>query len=117
MRKVFVTLCPNDNPAFLEDGIRTELFYAPIYEHAYKKIENAVRVLGLNYEVVRASGCNIPGTVNEINADLEDIVIFASPFVFLAKNADVEGAINYITKTDLGYSTVGTSRSLYMTVA
>ena len=116
MRKVFVTLCPQDNPTFLPDGINTELYYAPLYEHAYKKIENAVRVLGLGYEVVRASGCNIPGTLSEISAGLEDIVIFASPFVFLAKNADVEGAINYITKTDLGYSTVGTQRSLYMTV-
>ncbi|MBO5262344.1 MAG: hypothetical protein J6B45_04790 [Clostridia bacterium] len=116
MRKVFVTLCPQDNPAFLPCGISTEIYYAPIYEHAFKKVENAVRALGLNYEVVRASGCNIPGTISEITADLEDIVIFASPFVFLAKNADVEGAINYITKTDLGYSTVGSQRSLYMTV-
>lgn len=116
MRKVFVTLCPQDIPTFLPLGINTEIYYAPIYEHAYKKVENAVRALGLNYEVVRASGCNIPGTVGEITAELEDIVIFASPFVFLAKNADVEGAINYITKTDLGYSTVGSQRSLYMTV-
>ena len=116
MRKVFVTLCPQDNPSFLPNGINTELYYAPIYEHAYKKIENAVRALGLGYDVVRASGCSIPGTISEINAGLEDIVIFASPFVFLAKNADVEGAINYITKTDLGYSTVGSQRSLYMTV-
>lgn len=116
MRKVFVTLCPQDSPSFLPDGIYTELYYAPLYEHAYSKIENAVRALGLDYEVVRASGCGIPNTINEIKAALEDIVIFASPFVFLAKNADVEGAINYITKTDLGYSTVGTDRSLYMTV-
>ena len=116
MRKVFVTLCPQDSVAFLPNGINTELYYSPLYEHAYKKIENAVKVLNLDYSVVRASGCNIPNTVSEINAGLEDIVIFASPFVFLAKNADVEGAINYITKTDLGYSTVGTQRSLYMTV-
>ena len=116
MRKVFVTLCPQDIPMFLPQGIHTEIYYAPVYEHAYSKIETAVKVLGLDYEVVRASGCNIPGTVSEITAGLEDIVIFASPFVFLAKNADVEGAINYITKTDLGYSTVGTQRSLYMTV-
>lgn len=116
MRKVFVTLCPTDDLPFLPEGIGTLLYRAPLYEHAYKKIENAVKVLGIDCQVVRASGCNIPGTVNEINADLEDIVIFASPYVFLAKNADVEGAINYITKTDLGYSTVGTERSLYMTV-
>ena len=116
MRKVFVTLCPQDSPSFLPDGINTELFYAPIYEHAYKKIENAIHMLGLDYEVVRASGCGIPGTISEITAGLEDIVIFASQFVFLAKSEDVEGAINYITKTDLGYSTVGLDRSLYMTV-
>lgn len=116
MRKVFVTLCPLDIPVFLPNGIYTELYQAPIYEHAYKKIENATRALGLGYEVVRASGCNIPGTLSEITAELEDIVIFASPFVFLAKNADVEGAINYITKTDLGYSTVGAPKNLYMTV-
>lgn len=116
MRKVFVTLCPQDNPSFLPKGIETELYYAPVYEHAYRKIENAVRSLGLSYQVVRVSGCNIPNTVSKISAGLEDIVIFASPFVFLASNADVEGAINYITKTDLGYSTVGAERSLYMTV-
>ena len=99
MRKVFVTLCPQDSPSFLPDGINTELFFAPIYEHAYKKIENAINMLGLDYEVVRASGCGIPGTISEITAGLEDIVVFASQFVFLAKNEDVEGAINYITKT------------------
>lgn len=116
MRKVFVTLCPQDNLSFLPNGINTELYYSPLYEHAYVKIENAVKALGLDYQVVRASGCGIPDTVSQFTANLEDIVIFASPFVFLAKNADVEGAINYITKTDLGYSTVGTERSLYMTV-
>lgn len=116
MRKVFVTLCPQDGISFLPEGIYTELYYAPLYEHAYAKIENAVKALGFDYKVVRASGCGIPNTVSEIKAALEDIVIFASPFVFLAKNADVEGAINYITKTDLGYSTVGTERSIYMTV-
>lgn len=116
MRKVFVTLCQHDNPSFLPKGIETELYYAPVYEHAYKKIENAVRALGLKYQVVRVSGCNIPNTVSKISAGLEDIVIFASPFVFLASNADVEGAINYITKTDFGYSTVGAERSLFMTV-
>ena len=116
MRKVFVTLCPLDIPVFLPTGIYTELYQAPLYEHAYKKIENAVKALGLGYEVVRASGCNIPGTLSEITAELEDVVIFASPFVFLAKNADVEGAINYISKTELGYSTVGAPKSMYMTV-
>ena len=116
MRKIFVTLCPLDIPVFLPNGIYTELYQAPVYEHAYKKIENAAKALGLDCEVVRASGCNIPGTLSEITAELEDVVVFASPFVFLAKNADVEGAINYITKTDLGYSTVGSPKSLYMTV-
>ena len=114
MRKVFVTLCPQDIPNFLPDGIYTELYYAPIYEHAFSKVENAVKALCLDYEVVRASTCGIPNTQDSITADLEDIVIFASPFVFLARSTDVEGAINYITKTDLGYSTVGTERSLYM---
>ncbi len=116
MRRVFVTLCPQDMPSFLTNGIYTELYYAPIYEHAYTKIENAVKALGMDCEVVRASACCIPNTADNQTADLEDIVIFASPFVFLAKNSDIEGAINYITKTDLGYSTVGTDRSLYMTV-
>ena len=116
MRKVFVTLCQADTPTYLSNGINSVIYYAPIYEHAYKKIENAVGVLGLDYEVVRASSGIVPGSVTEFNAGLEDIVIFASPYVFLAKNADVEGAINYVTKTDVGYSTVGTPKSLYMTV-
>lgn len=116
MKKVFVTLCPQEIPSFLANGIFTELYYAPIYEHAYAKIENAVRALNIEGEVVRAATVSIPNTTDTSSADPEDIVIFASPFVFLAKNADVEGAINYITKTDLGYSTVGTDKCLYMTV-
>ncbi|MBO5313113.1 MAG: hypothetical protein J6B29_04015 [Clostridia bacterium] len=116
MRRIFVILCPTDNLTFLPEGMYTELFRSPLYEHAYKKIENAVRALNIECEIVRSSSCGIPNTASEINAGLEDIVIFASPYVFLARNADVEGAINYITKTDLGYSTVGTDRSLYMTV-
>lgn len=116
MRKVFVTLCPAEELAFLPGGIHTDIFGAPLYEHAFKKIENAVKVLKLEVELVRASGAGLPNTVNEINAGFNDIVIFASPFVFLAKGTDVEGAVNYIFKTDLGYSTVGTERSLYMTV-
>ena len=116
MRKIFVILCPADKVTFLPDGMHTRLYDAPLYIHAYRKIENAVKALKLDCEIVRASGCGLPNTTSEINAALDDIVIFASPFVFLAKNSDVEGAINYITKTDLGYSTVGTLRSLYMTV-
>lgn len=116
VRKVFATLCQSDMPTYLADGINSKVYYAPIYEHAYKKIEHAVKVLGLDYEVVRASTGNVPGSVTEFSAGLEDIVIFASPFVFLAKNADVEGAINYVTKTEVSYSTVGAPKSLYMTV-
>lgn len=116
MRKIFIILCPTDKVSFLPEGIHTKLFESPLYIHAYRKIENAIKVLNIDCETVRASSCGIPNTATEINANLEDIIIFASPFVFLAKNSDVEGAINYITKTDLGYSTVGTMRSLYMTV-
>ena len=116
MKKVFVTLCQQDDLTFLPKGLDTEIYYAPVYEHAYKKIENAVRALALKCEVVRVSGCGVEGTVSKISAGVDDIVVFASPFVFLASNADVEGAINYITKTDFGYSTVGNERSLYMAV-
>lgn len=114
MRKIFVTLCPQDMPEFLPNGIYSELFSSPIYEHTFKKIENAISSLGYHCEVIRASGCNIPDTVKEITAGLEDIVIFASPFAFLASNSDIEQAIDHVYRTDFAYATVGNERGYYM---
>ena len=77
---------------------------------------DASNKLGLDVEFVRASNCEIANTKSSINPGLEDIVIVASPLAFLARSKDIEGAIEYVIKSDVGYATVGSLRSLYMAI-
>ncbi|MBO5287574.1 MAG: hypothetical protein J6B34_05565 [Clostridia bacterium] len=116
MRKLFISVCPGEELDFLPAGIETQLFSVPIYELTYKKIENAVSLLGLSVSCVRVSANGLPNTSREINAGLEDIVIVASPFTFLAGSKDIEGAIGFVARNEMGYATVGALRNLYMTV-
>lgn len=116
MRKIFISLCPSEDISFLPAGMKTQLFSVPMYELTYKKIENAVAILGLDVTCVRVSANKLPNTSQEINASLEDIVIVSSPFTFLAKSKDIESAIGFVARSDMGYSTVGSLRNLYMTV-
>lgn len=116
MRKLFITICAIEAVPYLELGMDTLLFGAPLYEHSFRKIKDASNKLGLEVEFVRASNCEIANTKSRINASFEDIVIFASPLAFLAKSKDIEGAIDYVIKSDVGYATVGSLRSLYMAV-
>ena len=116
MRKLFITICAIEAVPYLDFGMDTVLFGAPLYEHSYRKIKDAANKLGLDVEFVRASNCEIANTKSRINPSFEDIVIFASPMTFLARAKDIEGAIDYVIKSDVGYATVGSLRSLYMAV-
>lgn len=116
MRKLFITICAIEAVPYLDLGMDTVLFGAPLYEHSFRKIKDASNKLGLDVEFVRASNCDIANTKSHINASFEDIVIFASPLAFLARSKDIEGAIDYVVKSDVGYATVGNLRSLYMAV-
>ena len=117
MRKLFVTICNMDTVPYLSNGVKTVAFGAPVYEHTFRKIENATYRLGLNVELVRASNYDeVMDATHKINPSFDDIVIFASPLAFLAGAKDIEGAIDYVIKSDVGYSTVGSLRSLYLSV-
>ena len=116
MRKLFITICAIETVPYLDFGMDNILFGAPLYEHSYRKIKDASNKLGLDVEFVRASNCEIANTKGSINPSFEDIVIFASPMAFLARSKDIEGAIDYVIKSDVGYATVGSLRSLYLAV-
>lgn len=116
MRKLFITMCEMETVPYLPMGMTTELFGAPLYEHAFRKIKDASNKIGLDVEFVRASSCDVPNTTDKINASFDDIVVFASPLAFLARGKDIEGALDYVIKNDVGYSTVGSLRSLYLAV-
>lgn len=112
MKHFFIVLC-NDEPGFFASGVSEELFFAPLYEHTYRKFMDASNKLGLDVKFVRASTFELNGATNEISPDLDDIVVFSSPLAFLAKGEEIEKAISYVSKTDLGYATIGSLRDLY----
>ncbi|MBQ7761416.1 MAG: hypothetical protein IJ400_05100 [Clostridia bacterium] len=115
-KKLYMVICDLDPVAYLPEGKKTLVFGSPIYEHTYRKIKDASNKLGLDVEFVRASACDIPNTKTRISPAFDDIVVFASPLGFLASNKDIEGAIDYVVKSDVGYATVGSLRSLYLSV-
>lgn len=115
-KKLYMVICDLDPVAYLPEGKKTLVFGSPIYEHTYRKIKDASNKLGLDVEFVRASACEIPNTKTSITPSFDDIVVFASPLAFLASGKDIEGAIDYVVKCDVGYSTVGSLRSLYLAV-
>ncbi len=115
-KKLYMVICDLDPVAYLPEGKKTLVFDSPIYEHTYRKIKDASNKLDLDVEFVRASACDIPNSTSSISPAFDDIVVFASPLGFLASSKDVEGAIDYVVKCDVGYATVGSLRSLYLAV-
>lgn len=113
MRKLFITVCELDEISYLPKGIETEIFGAPLYEHAYRKIKDAANKLDLDVEFVRAATFPVKGSTNELNPDFEDIVAVVSPLVFLAHARCIEDALSFVTKNDTAYATVGNMRGLF----
>ena len=113
MRKLFITVCELDEISYLPNGVETELFGAPLYEHAYRKIKDAANKLDLDVEFVRAATFPVRGATNELNPELKDIVAVVSPFVFLAHARCVEDALNFVANNDFSYSTIGNARGLF----
>lgn len=116
MRKLFITVCELDEIPYLPNGAETELFGAPLYEHAYRKIKDASNKLGLDVEFIRAATFPVRGATNELNPDLKDIVAVVSPFVFLSHARCVEDALNFVTKNDSAYATIGNVRGLFAVI-
>ena len=115
-RKLFITVCELDEISYLPKGAFTELFSAPLYEHAYRKIKDASNKLGLDVEFVRAATFPAKGATNEFNPDFEDIVAVVSPLVFLAHARCVEDAINFVLKNDPAYATIGSIRNPFAVI-
>lgn len=113
MRKLFITVCELDEISYLPKGVETELFGAPLYEHAYRRIKDASNKLDLDVEFVRAATFTVRGATNELNPDLKDIVAVVSPFVFLSHARCIEDALSFVVKNDFGYATVGNVRGLF----
>lgn len=116
MRKLFITVCELDEIAYLPSGAETELFGAPLYEHAYRKIKDAANKLDLDVEFVRAATFPVRNATNELNPDLKDIVAVVSPLVFLAHARCIEDALSFVVKNDFAYSTVGNIRGLFAVI-
>ena len=116
MRKLFITVCDLDEISYLPRGVETELFGAPLYEHAYRKIKDASNKLSLDVEFVRAATFPVRGATNELNAELKDIVAVVSPFVFLARSKFVEEALDFVANNDFSYATLGNARGLFAVI-
>ncbi len=116
MRKLIITVCELDEVSYLPKGAKTELFSAPLYEHAYRKIKDASNKLDLDVEFVRASTFEAKGATTEFDPDFEDIVAVVSPLVFLAHARCIEDALNFVLKNDPAYATVGSIRNPFAVI-
>ena len=116
MRKLIITVCELEEVSYLPKGAKTELFSAPLYEHAYRKIKDAANKLDLEVEFVRASTFEAKGTTNEFDPDFEDVVAVVSPLVFLAHARCIEDAISFVLKNDPAYATVGSIRNPFAVI-
>ena len=116
MRKLFITVCDLDEISYLPKGVETELYGAPLYEHAYRKVKDVANKLDLEVEFVRAATFPVRGATNELNPDLKDIVAVVSPFVFLSHGRCIEDALNFVIKNDFAYATIGNIRGLFAVI-
>jgi len=115
MYKIHVIVCQGEELPYL-DFKKELLFFSNLYEHTFRKFEDAAFNLGLDCKILHAAAFELPDVTQDIDADVDDIIIFATPFAFLAPIREIEKAISYVIGTDLGYATVGSMRSLYATI-
>lgn len=115
MKKLFVVICrPSEDEKLPVD--QQQLYFAPLYEHTYRKFADAAKFLGLECELVRSATFTLDGVSNELDCDIEDIIVFAHPFAFLAQRSELEDALRFVATNDLAYATVGSARGLYATI-
>ena len=115
MYKIHVIACQGEELTFL-DYKKELLFFSNLYDHTFRKFEDAAFNLGLDCKVFHAAAFELPDVSQDIDADVDDIIIFATPFAFLAPTREIEKAISYVISSELGYATVGSMRSLYATI-
>ena len=115
MYKIHVIVC-QDEGVFYIDTRKELLSFSKVYDHTFRKFEDAAFSLNLDCQVLHEATFELDGASQEISADVDDIIIFASPFAFLAPAKDIECALNYALTSELGYATVGSMTSLYATI-
>ena len=115
MYKIHVIVCQGEDVPYTD--IKKELLsFSTIYDHTFRKFDDAAFALNLDCQILHEATFELEGASQEISADVDDIIIFASPFAFLAPAHDIECALNYALTSELGYATVGSMTSLYATV-
>ena len=115
MYKIHVIVC-QDEGVFYIDTRKELLSFSKVYDHTFRKFEDAAFSLNLDCQVLHEATFELDGASQEISADVDDIIIFASPFAFLAPAHDIENALSYAISSELGYATVGSMTSLYATI-
>ena len=115
MYKIHIVVCQGEEVPYVD--IKKELLsFSSLYDHTFRKFEDAAFSLNLDCQILHESTFELEGASQEIAADVDDIIIFANPFAFLAPSADIERALNFALTSELGYATVGSMRSLYATI-
>lgn len=115
MRRLIIIVCEVDESSRYKDGVRTNLFNSPFYEHAHRKIMDAANKLELNVKFVSADVFMRKTQNFDISATVEsnDIVAVVSPFVFFAPSTAIESAIKQAVNNKFTYSTVGNADDYY----
>ena len=115
MYKIHVVICKGEELSFL-DLKKELLFFSNLYDHTYRKFEDAAYNLNLDCSVIHGSTFELPGATQDIDADIEDVIIFTTPFAFLAPSAEIERALSFVIGSELGYATIGSMHSLFATI-
>ena len=115
MYKIHVIVSQGEDVPYI-DTKKELLSFSTVYDHTFRKFDDAAFALNLDCQILHEATFELEGASQEISADVDDIIIFASPFAFLAPAQDIENALSYAISSELGYATVGSMRSLYAVI-
>ena len=115
MLNIHIVICQGEELSYI-DLNKELLFFSNLYDHTFRKFEDAAYNLSLDCKISHAAAFELAGVSQDIDADVDDIIIFATPFAFLAPTREIEKALSYVIGSELGYATVGSMRSLYATI-
>jgi acetyltransferase-like isoleucine patch superfamily enzyme len=115
MYKIHVIVSQGEDVPYI-DTKKELLSFSTVYDHTFRKFDDAAFALNLDCQILHEATFELEGASQEISADVDDIIIFASPFAFLAPAHDIENALSYAISSELGYATVGSMRSLYAVI-
>ena len=115
MRRLIIIVCELEETSNFPQGEKTNLFDAPFYEHAHRKIMDAANKLELKVQFISADvfASKEQGIVISTMIETDDIVAVVSPFVFFASSKAVEEALIKVAEEKFAYSTIGSENDLY----